>query len=83
MPSTETIDLANHARALYEKSLRSRLEQSNHGDFVAVEPESGDYFLGRAISEAAQAARVAHPDRRSFIIRIGYKVAVEFGAVIA
>ena len=59
MPSQETIDLASRAQAIYDAKLRSNLEATNHGDFVAVEPDSGRYFLGKTLSEARQAARAA------------------------
>jgi hypothetical protein len=49
-------------------------------DFVAIEPESGDFFLGKTLSEAIEAARAAHPSRLPFVVRVGHKTAVEFGA---
>ena len=38
--------LANKARKIYNGRLRQSLESSNRGHFVAIEVESGDYFLG-------------------------------------
>jgi hypothetical protein len=46
---------------------------------VVIEPDSGDCFLGRTLSEAGWAAYKAYPDRRMYGMRIGYSVAVEFG----
>ena len=81
MPSQETIDLANRARAIYDASLRDELEATHRDDFVAVEPESGNYFLGKTLSEAIQAARAVYPDRLSFVLRVSHKAAVEFGVL--
>ena len=81
MPSQETIDLANRASAIYEAGLRGKLEASNRDDFVAIEPDSESYFLGKTLSEARQAARAAFPDRLTFVLHVGHKAAVELGAM--
>ena len=65
--------LAENARRVYEGSLRARLESEHRGEFVAIEPESGDYYLGRTLSEAIQAARRGHPDRMPFAMRVGQR----------
>jgi hypothetical protein len=79
MVSPETQELMRRATRVYEEKLRAQLEQTHRGWFVAVEPESGDYFLSRSMYDAAMAARKAHPDRRPGILRVGHKVAVEIG----
>jgi hypothetical protein len=80
MASRQSAELASRASAIYEQRLRSRLEPTHPEDFVAIEPESGDFFLGKTLSEAIQAARSAHPARLSFAVRIGHKSTVEIGA---
>jgi clan AA aspartic protease len=81
MASEQSIDLANRARVIYEQQLRSRLEATNPDDFVAIHPESGDFFLGKTLSEAIQAARAAHPDCLPFALRVGHKTTVELGVL--
>jgi hypothetical protein len=83
MTSARSIELARKGRALYEQKLRTRLEATNRGDFVAVEPESGDYFLGKTLSEAIGAARAAHPDRLSYAVHVGHKTTVDIGVLVA
>jgi len=80
MASEQSTELAARASAIYEQKLRSRLESSHPDDFVAIEPESGDFFLGKTLSDAIQAARTAHPARLPFALRIGHKSTVEIGA---
>jgi len=46
----------------------------------SIEPVSGDYFLGRSLSEAIGAARKAHPSRLAHAIRVGHQPALHFGA---
>ena len=50
-------------------------------DFVAIEPDSGDYFFGKTLSEAIQAPRAAHPDRLAFAMRVGHITAVNLGVL--
>ena len=73
-------DLGTRAVALYQERLKNRLESTNPDDFVAIEPESGDYFLGKTLSEAIQAARTANPTNLPFALRIGHESTVELGA---
>ena len=67
------------AEEIYAYQLRGLLEPEHRDEFVAIEPESGDYFLGRTLSEAMGAARRSHPDRLAHAMRIGHKAALHFG----
>jgi hypothetical protein len=71
---------AEKAKKLYEESLRSELELKHRDRFVAIEPHSGDYYLGNTFVEAALAAKEAHPEGQSFVIRIGHEAAFHIGA---
>ena len=75
MISEKTADIAQRATAIYEMKLRSHLETTNLHMFVAIQPDSGDYFLGQTLSEAMQASRKSHPDRVAFGIRVEHTVA--------
>jgi hypothetical protein len=81
MASKHTLDVAHRATEIYESHLREQLEANHLNAFVAVEPESGEYFLGETLSEAIQAARNAHPDRISFALRVGHRTAVNLGVM--
>jgi hypothetical protein len=50
--------------------------------FVAIEPVSGDYFLGCTLSEAIGASRSKYPDRLAHALRVGHKAAIHFGLQI-
>jgi hypothetical protein len=75
----ESHELIERAELYYEERLRAKLEATHLHAFVAIEPDSGDYFIGRTLSEAAAAARAAYPDRRAHIVRVGHLAAIEFG----
>ena len=69
---------SNH---LVQEELRDKLERTNMNDFVAIEPDSGEYFFGKTLSEAIQASRAAHPDRLAFAMRVGHSAAVQIGVL--
>ena len=71
--------VASEARKLYEERLRESLESSHPNGFVAIEPISGDYFLGATLSEAIGASRSKHPDRLAHALRIGHRATIHFG----
>jgi len=63
-------ELAAKGESLYAK-LKEQLEQEHRGEFVAIEVESGDYFLGKTLQEADKKAREKYPNRVFYVIRIG------------
>jgi hypothetical protein len=79
MASQDSRDLVRRAELIYEQRLRETLETTHRDYFVAIEPDSGDYFLGRTLSEASAAARQTYPDRRTYVLRVGHPVAVYIG----
>lgn len=79
MNSQDPDDLVRRAEQIYQKQLRETLEKTHPDDFVAVEPKSGRYFLGKTLSQAVGAARDAYPDRLSHVLRVGHKAALHFG----
>jgi hypothetical protein len=76
----ETAELARQAMAIYENRLKAPLEKSHPDYFVAIEPVSGDYFLGETLSEASAAARLVHPTRRTYVHRVGHIATIHIGA---
>ena len=74
--------VACEAKRIYEERLRASLEESHMNEFVAIEPLSGEYFLGRTLSEAIGASRMKYPDRLAHALRVGHKAAIHFGLQI-
>lgn len=78
MISEETKSVIDRAKRRYEQ-IREELESEHRNRFVAIEPESGDYFLGDSFDGAVKAARIEHPTRLSHTIRIGHQAAFHIG----
>jgi hypothetical protein len=62
---------------LYRK-LRSQLEKDHSGEVVAIDPNSGEYVIGRDELEAAQKAREKFPGKLLDYFRIGEDVLHKF-----
>ena len=79
MVSTNSQDEARAARRIYDQRLRASLEKSHMDEFVAIEPLSGEHFLGQTLSEAIGASRTKYPDRLAHALRVGHQAAIHFG----
>ena len=66
------------ARPIFEK-LKNQLEAEHLNRFVAIEPISGEFFVGDTMSEAIGDSRRKYPDRLVHPFRIGHAAAVHFG----
>ena len=68
--STEELDRLGWTRYV---EIRGELEAYHHGDYVMIEVDSGDYFVGKTPQEALLRAEAVHPGKAFCLIRVGYK----------
>jgi len=80
MTGPEREEFARRAEEFYAARLKAGLEREHMDEYVAIEPESGDYFLARSSRDAVRAARRAYPDRLTHVMRVGHRAALYFGA---
>ena len=81
MVSAETRSVIDRAKQIYANQLKSELESQHMDRFVAIEPESGEYFLGDTFDEAVKSARTKYPSRLSHTIHIGHRAAFHLGVL--
>lgn len=81
MTSERTKSIAERAKSIYSERLQRELEAEHHGEYVAIEPDSGEYYLADSFGHAVAAARRAYPDRISFVIRVGHGAAIHMGGM--
>jgi len=79
MTNPDVNQFVRAAEEIYATRLQAELELEHRDKFVAIEPESGDYFLGKTLNEATQAARQIYPDRLTHAMRVGHRAALHFG----
>ncbi len=46
--------------------------EEKKGTIAVIEPETGDYFLGKTLTEALKKAKGKYPGKVFYSIRIGY-----------
>ena len=78
-PANSNDDLVERGQSTYRKRLAPILEPSHIGEFVAVEPDSGRYFLGTTASAALVAAHAAMPNNLFYLTRVGRETAHTVG----
>jgi hypothetical protein len=81
MVSAETKSVIDRAKQIYANQLQNDFESQHMDRFVAIEPESGEYFLGDTFDEAVKSARTKYPTRLSHTIRIGHRAAFHIGVL--
>lgn len=58
-------------REIY-KRLKEDLEPQYRGKIVAIDVETGDYFLGNTVIEAGKKGRQKYPQKIFHFIRVGF-----------
>jgi hypothetical protein len=81
MVSADTKAVIERAKRIYAEQLQAVLEPQHGNRFVAIEPESGEYFLGDTFDEAVKSAQAKYPSRLSHTIRIGHRAAFHVGGL--
>lgn len=56
------------------KEILSQIQalKKEKGMIAAIEPETGDWFLGKNVMEALKNARLKYPEGTFYFVRIGY-----------
>ena len=65
--------LAEKGEEIYRRKLKKKLEPKYIGKIIAIEVESGEYFIGNDLGEATDKAEAAFPDKIFYFKRVGYK----------
>jgi hypothetical protein len=81
MVSADTKSVIERAKRIYTAQLQALLEHQHLNRFVAIEPESGEYFLGDTFDAAVKLARAKYPSRLSHTIRIRHRAAFHMGGM--
>jgi len=76
--SETTRTIIEQAKALYELH-KLTWETSHSGEYVSIEPQSGEFFFATSFDAAVRAARSRFPERISHTIRIGHDATLFIG----
>lgn len=72
-------ELVESARRIYDERLKTELEADHFGKVIALEPDTGDYVLGRDFAEVDANRRAQFGTRPVYVFRIGGGGAVKIG----
>ncbi len=64
------------ARKIYNEKWKHILEPNAKGKFVAIEVDSGSYFLGSTPMEAIKKGKKTSPGKMFHVMKVGYKAAI-------
>jgi len=72
-------ELGRRGQEYYDKFLRAKLFPDHKGEFVVLDPDTGDYEIDEDEVAAVDRAMAKHPDTLFYILRVGYRTADSFG----
>ncbi len=72
-----TKEIGRKGRKILEE-ISEDLEKEYFGKAVAIDVETGDYFIGDTGIEATKEVRKKHPNKVFFLGRVGYQTYVSF-----
>lgn len=70
---TEIATFVARAKKIYSERYQEEFEKLYRDKYVAIEPDSGDYFLGDTKLDAAISAKARYPEKVFHFILIGHK----------
>ena len=73
----DTRHIAREGKRLLEL-IQPQFGEQDRGKFVAIDVDSGDYFLGETAMDATEKGRAKYPDKVFYLGRIGYRTAFTF-----
>jgi hypothetical protein len=73
-------EIAEKGKRIYEEQLRPMMNSEDHGKFIIIDIETGDYELDESDVVATQRALDKNPDAVLFGMRVGYPASYRIGA---
>jgi hypothetical protein len=67
----------------YDEHLKAILEPEHNGEFVTIDYETGQYFLGKTDGEALHKGREVMPNKVLYLARIGFSAVHKMGGFYA
>ena len=80
LPQRAIEETARLGDAIYEATVRARVEPEHHGEVVAIDVDSGDYVVAANALTAARSLRARRPNADVWLVRVGYPALDRIGA---
>lgn len=72
-------EFARRGNDLYERKIRSLVQEGNKGKIVAIDIETGEYALGENILTASQPLFERNEDAQLWAVRVGHRAVHHIG----
>lgn len=74
-PTTDK-NVCQRARAVYEDRIRPLVEKEHMHEYIAIEPDTGEYAIDKDLGAASDKLKERRPYSMTCILRIGHKAAI-------
>ena len=80
MRTRPTAEIARLGKEIYERDIRRQVESEHHGEYVAIDVDSGDWAIAGDLRAAAKSLRARRPEAvHVWLLRVGYRALHHFG----
>jgi hypothetical protein len=76
-------EVESRGEEIYERQLRRTVERGNHGKFIVVDIQTGQYEIDEDDAQATKRALAKSPEAVLYGLRIGYPTAYSLGGHFA
>lgn len=74
-------EIAEGGRRIYDE-IKSRYEPQHNGKFLAIDIGTKNAYMGETTVKAVEQARVAHPEKVFYVVKIGFSVSEVLAALV-
>ena len=73
-------DIVTRAKVLYTEKIGPKVEQANHGRYIAIDVDSGDYEIGDDRLQISARLKSRQPKAAMSVLRIGFPAVGRIGS---
>ncbi len=78
-PTRPKEETARLGKEIYERDIRPRLDETHHGEYVAIDVDSGSYVIANTRLAAAERLLAQNRDACVWLERVGHRAVVSIG----
>ena len=82
LPARPRDEIARLGDQIYERDIRSQVEVDHHGEYIAIDIDSGGWAISEDLRAAAKHLRTQHPGANDvWLLRVGYRALHHLGSL--
>ena len=72
-------EIGRKGEALYQEKIKPVVDPLHYGKFVVIDVETGDYEIGKRMTDASKILRERRPESITYGVRVGFLAAYRMG----